>query len=214
MALREFTAFIDADFSGNESMRAYCQNRCEKLGSDTPEVNAFATRFFKDIARATSGLNAPRNGKYEASLFVFYLFDWMRNRAGATADGRRAGMSLSRGINPPDTSGMSNVACLLHTLSALDLADFPGAGVTYLEMPASASGITEEAIASVIKAFVVSGGSALDLSALDPESLLMARKNPEAYRNLVVRVCGFSAYFTSLDEHVQDEIIARAFASL
>lgn len=214
MSLREFAALLEADFAGNESMRAYCQNRCEKFGSDSPEVNAFAARFFKDIACATSGLGAPRNGKYEASLFVFYLFDWMRNRAGATADGRRAGMSLSRGINPPDTSGMSNVACLLHTLSTLDLADFPGAGVTYLEMPASASGITVEAIASVIKAFVASGGSALDLSTLDPEALIKARKDPEAHRNLIVRVCGFSAYFTSLDKHVQDEIIARAFASL
>lgn len=204
---------LKRNFEGYERLRGYLAHKCLKFGMDTPEVNAFARRLFHDVAHATSGEYNARGGLYEASLFAFYLFDWMKEATGATADGRCAGRSLSRGINPPDDSGYLNIANLLHTISNLDLADFPGCGVTYLEIPIAGDGITAQLIAFVIQAFLKSGGSALDLNLLDPQQLIDAKKHPEKYRNLIVRVCGFSAYFTSLSQNIQEEIIKRAFVS-
>lgn len=204
-------AVLKSDFAGEERLRGYLLNRCPKFGMDTPEVNAFSARLFRDAARVTSGIRNSRGGLYEASLFVFYLFDWMKNATGATADGRSAGTVLSRGMNPPDSSGFQNIANLLHTLLALDMKDYPGCGVTYLEMPVASSGVTDALLSEVMMAFLRSGGSALDLNLLDPLQLQEARRYPERYSRLIVRVCGFSAYFTSLKANIQEEIIQRAF---
>lgn len=146
---------------------------------------------------------------------MFYLFDWMKEHVGATADGRERGHVLSRGMNPPDTSAHNNIPELLHTVSSLDLAEWPGAAVLYLEMPveAGSSAHTAAHLQWVINGFQHAGGSALDLQMLDPQQLIEARRDPASHSNIIVRVCGFSAYFTSLDPEIQDEIIERSFAN-
>ena len=116
-------------------------------------------------------------------------------------------------MNPTDISGISNTANILHTLKKIDMTDYPGAGVLYLEMPLMKSEPGTSYLARTMKAFLDAGGSALDLNLLDPQVLKKARENPDAYKNIVVRVCGFSAYFTSLDTHIQDEIIGRTFVN-
>ena len=178
------------------------------------QVNAFSARFFHDAAEKTSGYRSARGATYEASLFVFYLFDWMKEHVGATADGRQSGHVLSRGMNPPDISSHNNIPELLHTISCLDLAAWPGAAVLYLEMPVEAGNKahTVEHLQWVIDGFLRAGGSALDLQMLDPQQLIEARKDPASHSNIIVRVCGFSAYFTSLEPKIQDEIIERSFA--
>ena len=189
-------------------------NCCGKYGMDTPGVNAFSKKFFKDVAKATSGIKNDRGGIYEASLFVFYLFNWMKENVGATPDGRKASTNLSRGINPTDISGITNIANILHTISSLDMTDYPGTGVIYLEMPLTNDNDLIEPIKFVIRGFINAGGSALDLNLLNPDTLIKARENPDDYQNIIVRVCGFSAYFTSLAPHIQDEIIARTFMKI
>ncbi|MCU6736126.1 pyruvate formate lyase family protein [Diplocloster agilis] len=213
LSLKELGALLQSNFEADPRMREYLLNRCPKYGMDTPEVNAFAGRIFHDLATATSGPVNNRGGRYEASLFVFYLFDWMKEQVGATSDGRLAGTALSRGMNPTDISGISNTANILHTLKKIDMTDYPGAGVLYLEMPLMKSEPGTSYLARTMKAFLEAGGSALDLNLLDPQVLKKARENPDAYKNIVVRVCGFSAYFTSLDTHIQDEIIGRTFVN-
>jgi pyruvate-formate lyase len=211
MTFQQLGRLLAGNFADGPRMHKYLMNCCPKFGMDTPEVNAFSNRFFKDAAKATSGVPNDRGGMYEASLFVFYLFDWMKTHVGATADGRKAGTPLSRGMNPTEISGITNIANILHTVGALDMTDYPGTGVIYLEMPLTKGDILVEHISSVLHSFIKSGGSALDLNLLDPETLIKARENPDAYQKIIVRVCGFSAYFTSLDPHIQDEIIARTF---
>lgn len=84
----------------------------------------------------------------------------VRPRMGGSAD-----HVLSRGMNPPDTSAHNNIPELLHTVSSLDLADWPGAAVLYLEMPveAGSSAHTAAHLQWVINGFQQASGSALDL---------------------------------------------------
>ncbi len=211
MTFREFCKLLESNFSSDQRMRDYILNRCPKYGDDSKDTNGFARRFFADAARITSGYENARGGKYEASLFVFYLFDWMKEHVGATPDGRKAGEALSRGMNPTELSGISNVANILSALSTLDLSAYPGTGVVYLEMPVTKEKLECDFIKWTLKGFLHAGGSALDLNLLDAEMLRKAKERPEEYRNIVVRVCGFSAYFTALDPQIQDEIIGRTF---
>lgn len=215
MTLAELANLLQKNYAAQPRMRDYLQNRCAKYGDDSDAVNAFSARFFHDAAEKTSGYRSARGAIYEASLFVFYLFDWMKEHVGATADGRERGHVLSRGMNPPDTSAHNNIPELLHTVSSLDLADWPGAAVLYLEMPveAGSSAHTAAHLQWVINGFQQASGSALDLQMLDPQQLVEARRDPASHSNIIVRVCGFSAYFTSLDPKIQDEIIERSFAN-
>ena len=214
MTLRELGDVLKKDFEGEQKIQDFLGNRCPKLGDDNDKTNAFAARFFADVARVTSGYKNARGGTYEASLFVFYLFDWMKNNLGATPDGRKAGISMSRGINPTEQSGISNVSNILSTIRDLDLSDYPGCAVTYLEMPIGKDKTDPEQIEETIRGFLRVGGSALDLNLLDAETLKKAKDDPEQYKNIIVRVCGFSAYFTSLDPDIQDEIIGRTFVNV
>lgn len=209
LTLPQFSHILAENFREDHKLRARLVNRCPKYGEDTDDVNKLAARFFRDVASFSRGQSSPLGARYEPSLFVFYLFDWMKEHVGATADGRYAGTVLSRGINPPDFSAKSQLPNLLHTVSQLDLTDYPGAGVLYLEMPIGSDQADCEHVTWTIRGFLQAGGSALDLQVLDPEVLKKARKDPEAYPNIVVRVCGFSAYYTSLEEKIQDEILQR-----
>lgn len=213
MTMDEFRILLESNFESAPRMREYLLNRCPKYGEDTAEVNTFINRFFRDMARVTSGIPNNRGGLYEASLFVFYLFDWMKGHVGATPDGRLSGTVLSRGMNPPDISSMKNVAQLLHTVQEIDMTDYPGCGVLYLEMPLMREAACPEHLVWTLEGFIRAGGSALDLNLLDPGKLIKAKEHPEEYGNMIVRVCGFSAYFTSLDPDIQDEIIGRTFVN-
>lgn len=77
----------------------------------------------------------------------------------------------------------------------------------------STTTIDQKYVEETIRAFIRVGGSALDLNLLDGEKLRKAKENPEEYKHIVVRVCGFSAYFTSLDPEIQDEVIGRIFVN-
>lgn len=213
MTLAELAALLQQNFASEPRMQDYLRTHCAKYGDDSEAVNAFSARFFHDAADKTSGYRSARGATYEASLFVFYLFDWMKEHVGATADGRQSGHVLSRGMNPPDISSHNNIPEILHTVSCLDLAAWPGAAVLYLEMPVEAGNKahTVEHLHWVIDGFLRAGGSALDLQMLDPQQLIEARKDPASHSNIIVRVCGFSAYFTSLEPKIQDEIIERSF---
>ncbi len=213
LSFEELCGLLKNNFSTNQKMHDYILNRCPKYGDDREDTNKFARRFFADAARVTSGYQNARGGSYEASLFVFYLFDWMKEHVGATPDGRRAGQALSRGMNPTELSGISNAANILSTVSNLDLTAYPGTGIVYLEMPVTKGKIEYDFIKWTLKGFLNAGGSALDLNLLDAETLKKAKERPEEYRNIVVRVCGFSAYFTALDPQIQDEIIGRTFVN-
>ena len=213
LSFQGFCELLKSNFSSDQRIRDYILNRCPKYGDDCKDTNEFARRFFADAARVTSGYQNARGGKYEASLFVFYLFDWMKEHVGATPDGRKAGEALSRGMNPTEISGISNAANILSALSKLDLAAYPGTGVIYLEMPVTKEKLGHDYIKWTLKGFLHAGGSALDLNLLDAETLRKAKEKPEEYRNIVVRVCGFSAYFTALDPQIQDEIIGRTFVN-
>lgn len=215
MSLEALAELLHKNFESEPRMQDYLRTRCAKYGNGSEAVNAFSARFFHDAAKKTSGYRSSRGAIYESSLFVFYLFDWMKAHVGATADGRVGGHVLSRGMNPPDTNMYNSIPELLHTVSSLDLADWPGGAVLYLEMPIETGRNVDTTthLQWAINGFQHAGGSALDLQALDPQRLLDARKNPTAHSNIIVRVCGFSAYFTSLDLSIQDEIIERSFAN-
>jgi formate C-acetyltransferase len=95
-------------------------------------------------------------------------------------------------------------------MSKVDFSDYPAIAVIDAQLPlASNYEVTVNAFSSMLKAFVMQGGPMLQCSVVNPEILKAAQDHPEQHSGLVVRVCGFSAYFVALGKGVQDEIIDR-----
>lgn len=106
---------------------------------------------------------------------------------------------------------MSGPLSAIHSFTKHSLLDLIGGGPMTMELHdnvfRNAQG--EEKVAQLVRLFVLSGGHQLQLNTVNRELLLDARKNPDAYPNLIVRVWGWSGYFRELDPEFQDHIIGR-----
>lgn len=208
VTMEALRAALAADFSGEEALRRFLQNQVPKFGRET-EANTFGSRVMTDIAFCLGGMPNGRGGVYEASLFAFYAYEWFKDKTGSTPDGRRAGAALSRGANPGESTENIDVATLLDAQRYLDYTNYPGGCVTYMDLPLMKTQPQYTMYASVIQQFLQNGGCIMDFNVVDRLALEEARRDPESHRNIVVRVCGYSAYFHSLSEEMQDEVIAR-----
>lgn len=206
--LEQLCRMLRADFAGFEAERAYLQNRVDKYGSDDDSINAFARQMIDGVATAMADMPNARGGYYEASVWSFYGYEWMRQPCGASANGRHAGERLSRGINPSESTH-TGIAAMIHAFSALDLTAFAQAAVAYFTLPLSLGKDDDALCEHLIRYFLEMGGSAADFDLLDESAIADALVHPEAHGDLVVRVCGYSARFVDLEPQMQREIAQR-----
>lgn len=208
VSLRQLHQALVNNFEGYEELRQYMLNCVVKYGEDDTEQTAFAASVLNDIANDAQGMRDSRGGIYEPGLFSNLGYLWLKDY-GATPDGRKSGEILSRGMGPSDQSGASIVSEIIHSMQALDLSRFPAGAVLYLDMPYTPDKGNAELYSAILHYFISSGGNILDINVMNPDDLRAAQLDPDSYRNLVVRVWGFSAYFVTLTRDMQDEIIHR-----
>jgi formate C-acetyltransferase len=182
-----------------------------KYGRDEGEIRDFATQVFADAARVASGQPNSRGGRYVASLFAHMSSIRYGQQGGATPDGRKAGEPLSKSMGPSTTAlgSRHDLGSVLDALEPLDLTDYPVVAVLDVKLPLVPPRQARQVIKPIIQRFLQIGGSVLQVNTLDAETLRDARRDPDNHRDVVVRVSGFSAYFTTLPGNQQDEIIQR-----
>lgn len=209
--LRQLLDMVAHDFEGEEAFRQYLLNRVSKFGRDDAAVRAFATNVFADVAASSSGQANSRGGRYAASLFAHRSSVKLGECTGATPDGRKAGAYLSQSMGPSlEALGRNaEISSVLASLEQLKMTDYPVVAVLDLKLPEFGSLDGAPIIKSVIRRFLASGGSVLQLNVVDTATLREAKAHPERHPDLAVRVSGYSAYFTTLSPEVQDEIINR-----
>lgn len=205
-AMKELLA---TNFEGEEQIRLWLKNKVAKYGKDEDEIKELTKRIYDDMSVIVSGMPNTRGGQYEAALWSFYGYEWLKAKTGATPNGRKDGESLSRGINPAEDVN-TTIAQMVHSLADIDLSKYPGTAVMYFEMPLTLAGCDEKVFESLIRYFQKCGGNVFDFDVVDAAALEDALKNPHRHQNLVVRVCGYSARFVTLDREMQIEIVNRA----
>ena len=209
VSLTHLKESLARNFEGEEAFRQYLIHRVAKFGQEDNGILEFSARVFADLARVSSGQENSRGGRYEASLFAFRSFTSFGTMTGATPDGRRAGEYLSQSMSPSVLSlgQQCDIGQVLSAIEPLNLTLYPVTAVLDVKLPAFGDDRGIEVIVPVIKRFLQNGGSVLQMNYVDPEVLLEARKHPQRHPDLVVRVTGYSAYFNTLPEAVQDEVI-------
>ncbi len=207
--LEQLASLSIHDFKNEEKIRQYLLHKVKKYGDDDEELNRFAAEIFHDLAERSSGMDDGFGGKYVASLFSYNWYAKMGFKTGATLDGRKAGTALSRSIGPSEYGKAIEISKAIHSIHLIDSSEYPGITVLYLDMPYTRNKVNINIYINIIKYFMENGGYVLQLNVVDRETLIDARKHPEKHRQLVVRVCGFSEYFISLQKERQDEMINR-----
>ncbi len=206
---------LKKDFADYEPLRAKLENYSAKFGNDIDEADRTAADIQKYLFTALSKRHTwrdPIGGQYGGGLSTFQRTARYGRAAAAAANGRRLGdvfIADSIGATPGrDRLGPTAALCSAlkydHTLATSGF-------VMQLKFD-KAMFSTEEGIENfitLVKGYFRGGGQQLTVNVVDQEALLDAKKHPERHQNLIVRVGGYSAYFTQLEEALQDNIIAR-----
>ena len=207
--LPELTALLESDYAGEQSLRQYIINRIPHHGSGNAEMDRFSGQLLRDLS-GVSGQTNGRGGRYYPAFYPHNMFRYLGYRTGATPDGRMAGWALSRGASPSEFVTGVSPTDMIRSAAAVDFTDFTDSfalEITLPRLPENEDSMT--VLLGILGSFLEAGGSTLQLNLLDPELLTEAQKHPEQHRDLLVRVCGYSASFVQLDKGHQDEIIAR-----
>jgi len=213
VSMEELLAALRSNFEGYEEMRQTLRNKAPKFGNDDPyaddlgrEVSQFWTEeAFRHTSPATG--RRYRGGYLSWNYWVAYA-----PTTAATPDGRRRGTFLSNGVCPVDGVDREGPTAVVKSVGQLGLETAPNGASHTISLSPSLVGDSEhrEKLAALLRAYGLVGGTALQINVLDAATLRAAQADPDAYRNLLVRVTGYNAYFVMLGKEIQDEIIARS----
>ena len=182
-----------------------------KYGNDIPEVDLFARDVANIYTKELEKYKNPRGGMFQAGLYPVSANVLLGHQTGATPDGRLAYTPVADGVGPCSGSDVCGPTAAANSVAKLDHA-VASNGTLYNQKfhPSALSGMSGLSnFASYIRAFFDQKGMHMQFNVVSRETLLDAQKHPENYKNLVVRVAGYSALFTTLSKALQDDIINR-----
>lgn len=212
ITMDELLDALDKNFEGKEVIRQLCLN-APKYGNNDPYADSIGRAIEAHAISLSKKYPTAFGGELDVRYVPVTSHVPLGKIVGATPNGRKAGMPLSDGGSPSqgaDTKGPS--ASLLSIANTKCMGDKERAArlVNLKLSPAVVAG-TEgtKKLMSLIRTFCDLKLWHLQFNIINRETLLAAQKNPEKYRNLLVRVAGYSAYFVDLSPELQDEIIAR-----
>ncbi len=202
---------IKSDFSrpGDEQIRVYLERRCPKYGTE----HSVALKNSKDIVDHLFEIYQShtnyRGGPYRPAYWTMTNHAGLGGITGALPNGRKAYQVFASGITPVSGAATELTACL-NAVSALGGTHVPGGWALNLKYtPEQDMEDMKRRFAQTIEAYFRTGGHQVQFNIMTYQMLLDAKKNPEKYPELMVRVSGYSAYFKDLNEMMKDELITR-----
>ena len=206
---------IMTNWEGREDLRQQILNEAPHYGNGNEYVDQFATWVSDTYANVINSSTGPR-GRYSAGLYpvtAHVLFGMM---TAASPDGRMKGEPLCDGISPVQQLDKNGPTATLRSVSVIDQEKF-GNG-TLLNMRFHPTALRNESgkekLKALIKTYFGLGGMEMQFNIVSADVLRKAQEKPEDYRDLVVRIAGFSAYFVEMYKASQDDIIKRTEFSL
>ncbi len=213
---RELLMALAGNYEGYGDLLAKLRFDAPKMGNNDPEVDDIAVELLDAFADSLEGQRNERGGIFRAGTGTAMYYLWHAAVLPATADGRKAGEGIAANYSPSVFARVKGPVSILQSFAKANLRRVCNGGPLTLELHDSLFR-NEEAIRKValmVKSFMDMGGHQLQLNAVNRDTLYAAQKNPQEYRNLIVRVWGWSGYFVELDKEYQDHIIKRMELSL
>ncbi len=211
VTMDELVKALARNFAGHEQLRQMLVNYGPKYGVDNDLADSYARRIGEIYCKEVEKYRNPRGGWYQPGLYSVTTHLLFGMLMGALPNGRKASKTLSCGVTPEPGTATFGPTALLRSAAKLNYELVSNGAVLTLKFNPSTFGGEDglDNLGSLIKSYFKLGGMHMQSNFVNSETLLEAQKHPEEYRDLVIRVAGYSALFTDLDKLVQDEIIAR-----
>jgi formate C-acetyltransferase len=206
-SINDLTQWLADDWQDADDKRAYFLHKMSKYGNDNDEVDKIAAQVVGHFCDELGKYKNFRNGAFWPGIFSVGFHLAFGSFTAATPDGRYSGDVLGNGLSPTTGNELNGPTAVMNSIVKLPLSRiYNGAN---LNMRFSGKRTHPEKLSALIKTYFQKGGMQIQFNMLDSAMLKAAKANPEKYRDLVVRVSGYSALFTGLTETAQDEIISR-----
>ena len=193
-----------------EPMRLYIRNHTPFFGNDDEYADNIAVRVYEDLVKAIEGRPNTRGGKTHLNMLSTTCHNYFGSVCGATPNGRFAHFAISDGTSPAHGSDSHGPTAVIKSLGKLDQTKSGGTLLNVRFTPQLFKRDEDvRKCASMIRTYFKFGGHHIQFNVVDTEMLLDAQKHPDNYRDLLVRVAGYSDYFNDMTEQLQNEIIAR-----
>lgn len=203
---------LDSNFVGYEDLQTKLKYDAPKLGNDDELTNTLSSFLLDSFARHIKKHRNERGGIYRAGTGSAMYYSWHGESLEATADGRNKGGYLSANYSPSLNIKLNGPLKIIKSFAYPDLTKTINGGPLTIELHDSVFRNSEsiQKVSWLVKLFMDMGGHQIQLNTINKDVLLKAKAKPDQYRNLIVRVWGWSGYFVELDPVYQDQIIQRA----
>ena len=210
VTMRRLLSALQADFKGREFLRQQLVNKSPKYGNDDDRADDIMRGVFEAYYQAVNGRPNTKGGSYRINLLPTTVHIYFGKVVGATPDGRHAGQPLSEGISPVQGADRGGPTAVIKSASKIDHIRTGGTLLNQKFTPQlleSDQGLGH--LAQLVRSYFKLDGHHIQFNVVTVETLRQAQKHPERYRDLIVRVAGYSDYFVDLRPDLQAEIIRR-----
>ena len=210
LSMAELVDVLETDFAENDKLRLTLVNKTPKYGNDDEAADYILREIFELYYRTVHGRPNTKGGQYEINLLPTTCHVYFGSVIGAMPDGRHAGQPLSEGISPVQGADRHGPTAVIRSAAKIDHLRTGGTLLNQKFTPqllADEKGI--EQMAHLVRSYFKMDGHHIQFNVVEADTLRKAQQHPEQYRDLIVRVAGYSDYFCNLGKALQDEIISR-----
>ncbi len=210
VAMKEMIEALNSNYKGQENLRLRLVNKTPKYGNDDDYADEVMKDIFEAYFAAVDGRPNTKGGHYRINLLPTTVHIFFGKAVGATPDGRKAGEPLSEGVSPVQGADRKGPTAVVKSVAKIDHVRTGGTLLNQKFTPQLlADDVGIDKLGQLVRTYFKLDGHHIQFNVVSSEMLRDAQKHPERYRDLIVRVAGYSDYFVDLGIDLQNEIIKR-----
>ena len=209
MTMAALITVLQRNFQKYDNIRQILLNKTPHYGNDDDYADTIAQSVFAAYYDVLNGRPNTKGGHYRVNILPTTVHIYFGQKTGATPNGRKRGEPLSDGISPTQGADRKGPTAVIKSVAKIDHAKTGGTLLNQKFMPSIFDGDGLTKVMHLVRTFFRLGGHHIQFNVVDAETLKKAQKTPEIYKDLIVRVAGYSDYFVDIGKELQDEIIKR-----
>ena len=210
ISIEDLIKSLDNNFDGNDIIHQKLIYKTPKYGNDNDYADLITAQVFEIVYNAINNRPNTKGGVHRINLLPTTVHIYFGQVTGATPDGRKAYTPLSEGISPVQGMDINGPTAVIKSAGKIDHLRTGGTLLNQKFAPHFFSDQEKiDKLVHMIRVYFKMNGHHIQFNVVSADTLRAAQNNPEPYRNLIVRVAGYSDYFINLGSVLQDEIIRR-----
>ncbi|WP_077390400.1 trans-4-hydroxy-L-proline dehydratase [Mobilibacterium timonense] len=208
--MAELKKAMEDNFQGHEDIFSMVHDKTPKYGNDDDYADDVMQSIFTLYRDTITDRPTVCGGKYRVDMLPTTCHVYFGDVLLATPNGRLAHVPVSEGISPEKSADVNGPTAVIKSCAKMDHISTGGTLLNQKFTPSVVKGEKGlDNMASLVRSYFAMDGHHIQFNVIDKQTLLEAQKHPEDYKDLIVRVAGYSDYFRNLDKALQDEIINR-----